>query len=68
MTSPERRARVETNALLLEDARWLLEKTFLQLIVLADIQRAHRINGIITSVEAERRRWLRAVDSPCFKH
>lgn len=63
MTSPERRNRVETNALLLEDARWLLEKTFLQLIVLADIQRAHRINRIITSVEAERRRWLRAVGS-----
>jgi hypothetical protein len=64
MMSQERRNRVEANALLLDHARWLLERAFLQLITLADIQRTHRINRIITSVDIERRRWLRAADSP----
>lgn len=64
MTSQERRARVETNALLLDHARWLLDSAHVQLITLADIRRARRINQIITSVDIERRRWLRTVDSP----
>ena len=64
MMSPEHRQRVETNALLLEDAWWLLERAFLQLIALADTQRAHRINRILTTINSERQRWLRTVDSP----
>jgi hypothetical protein len=64
MMSREYRDRVETNALLLCDAWWLLERAFLRLIALADIQRAQVINRIMASVDAERRRWLRSADSP----
>jgi hypothetical protein len=64
MMSREYRDRVETNALLLGDVWWLLEGAFLRLIALADIQRAQAINRIMTSVDAERRRWLRAAGSP----
>ena len=64
MMSREYRDRVETSALLLDDAWWLLERVFLRLIALADIQRAQAINRIMTSVDAERRRWLRSADSP----
>jgi hypothetical protein len=64
MTSQQRRARVEAHALLLDHARWLLDKARARLITLNDIRRARRINGIITSVDIERRRWLRSVDSP----
>lgn len=64
MMPQEHRHRVETNALLLDQAWLLLERAFLQLITLADIQRAHRINRIITSIDAERQRWLQATDSP----
>lgn len=63
MTSPERRHRVEANALLLDHTRRLLETAHLRLIKLGDIQRARTINRIITSVDIERRRWLRTVDS-----
>jgi hypothetical protein len=64
MMSREYRDRVETSALLLDDAWWLLERAFLRLIALADIQRAQAINRIMTTVDAERRRWLRSADSP----
>lgn len=64
MTSPERQHRVETHALLLDRARWLLDRAQARLITVNDIQRARRINRIITSVDIERRRWLRSVDSP----
>ncbi|MGH3707895.1 MAG: hypothetical protein ACRDRQ_07260 [Pseudonocardiaceae bacterium] len=60
----ERRERVETNARLLDRARWFLGRVHLRLNLLADIAEAQKINRIITSVEAERQRWLRAVDSP----
>jgi len=63
MMSQEHRGRVEINALLLEDAWWLLERAFLQLIALADTQRAETINRIITSVDTEWQRWLHAIDA-----
>lgn len=63
MMSGERRDRVDMNALLLEEAWWLLERAFLQLIALADVQRAQTINRILSSVDTEWRRWLRAIDS-----
>jgi hypothetical protein len=59
-----RRNRVETNALLLGQARWLLDRAHLRLNLLVDIRGAHKINRIINGVESERQRWLRAVDSP----
>lgn len=58
------RDRVEANALRLDRARWLLEKAHLQFILLGDVMAAYRVNRIINSVEAERQRWLHAVDSP----
>jgi len=64
MMSPKYQHCVETNALPLADAWWLLERAFLQLIALADTQRAYRINRILTNIDSERQRWLRTVDSP----
>lgn len=64
MISHERRHRVEINALLLSQARWLLDRAHLRLIMLGDITGADRINRITNSVEIERRRWLHIVDSP----
>ena len=64
MTTQEHRDRVETNALLLDHTQRLLERAHLRLIKLGDSHRARTINRIITSVEIERRRWLRIVDSP----
>ncbi len=64
MTYTGRRDQVETNTLLLGQARWLLDRAHLRLNLLVDITGAHKINHIINSVEAERQRWLRAVDSP----
>lgn len=59
-----RRDRIETNAFLLGRARWLLDRAHLRCNLLADTTRAQAINRIIHSVETERQRWLRAVDSP----
>lgn len=64
MTPHENRNRVEINTLLLGQARWLLDRAHLQLIILGDITGADRINSITTSLENERRRWLHTVDSP----
>lgn len=61
---PGRRNRVETNARLLGDAAWLLDRARVQLNLLVDITGAQKINRIINGVEAERRRWLWTVDSP----
>jgi len=63
MMSQEHRNRAETNALLLDQAWLLLERAFLQLITLADTQRARRINQIITSINTERQRWSKATDN-----
>lgn len=63
MTVRERRGRVETNALLLGRARWLLQRTHSRLLLLGDIDTARALNRIITGVETERQRWLHAVDS-----
>lgn len=64
MTYTERRDQVETNTLLLGQARWLLDRAHLRLNLLVDIAGAHKINRIINIVEAKRQRWLRAVGSP----
>jgi NADPH-dependent ferric siderophore reductase len=64
MTREHHRDRVETNTLFLERAQWLLDRAHLQLILLGDITAACVINRIMRDVEAERQRWLRAVDSP----
>lgn len=64
MASSERQRRVEAHALLLGHACWLLDGAHARLIAVNDIRRARRINRIITSVDIERRRWLRSVDSP----
>lgn len=61
---PGHRNRVETNARLLGQATWLLDRARLRCTLLIDITGAHRINHIINSVEAERQRWLRTVGSP----
>jgi hypothetical protein len=58
------RDRVETNARLLQQATWLLDRAHLRCNLLVDITTAHTINSIIHNVDAERQRWLRAVDSP----
>jgi hypothetical protein len=63
MTWPGHQDRVETNALRLDRARWLLERAHLQFILLGDVMAAYRVNRIINSVQAEQQRWLRAVDS-----
>jgi hypothetical protein len=59
-----RRDRVETNARLLTQALWLLDRAHLRCNLLVDITASHTINRIIHNVETERQRWLRAVDSP----
>lgn len=61
---PGRRNRVETNARLLGQATWLLDRARLRCNLLIDITGAQKITRIINGVEAERQRWLRAVDSP----
>lgn len=60
----QRRDWVETNADLLLHARWLLDRAHLRFILLADNTGAQQINKIINTIETERQRWLRAVDSP----
>lgn len=62
MTWPER-DRVEASAVLLSQARGLLNNAHLWFILLGDVTAAYTINRIIRDMEAERRRWLRAVDS-----
>lgn len=62
--SPEHRHCVEINALLLVRARRLLDRAHAQLFKLGDIPAERTIIRIITSVETERQRWLRTVDSP----
>lgn len=59
-----RRDRVETNAHLLTQALWLLDRAHLRCTMLVDTAGAHTLNRIIHTVEAERQRWLRIVDSP----
>lgn len=59
-----RRDRVETNAGLLLQARWLLDRVHLRFNILTDSAGAHQINKIINNIETERQRWLRTVDSP----
>jgi uncharacterized protein HemX len=63
MTRDRHRDRIETGTLLLDQAQWLLDRAHLQLSLLGDVTAACAINGIMHDVEAERRRWLRAVDS-----
>lgn len=58
------RDRVETNTLLLQRARWLLDRAHLRLSLLGDVTGARAINRIMHDVEAERQRWLLAIDSP----
>lgn len=64
MTAAQRQKQIETNTLLLERARWLLEQVHLRLITLSDIAAAREINHIIYSVETERQRWLRTMGTP----
>jgi hypothetical protein len=64
----QRRDWVETNADLLLQARWLLDRAHLRFNILADSTGAQQINRIINTIETERQRWLRAVDSPSPKH
>jgi hypothetical protein len=59
-----RRDRAETNAALLLRARWRLDRIHLRLTILGDITGAQQINKIINTIDTERQRWLRAVDSP----
>lgn len=59
-----KRNRVEANASLLVHARRLLYEAHLWLLLLSDVTAAYAINRIISDIEDERRRWLRAVDSP----
>lgn len=61
---PGRRNRVETNAQLLAQATWLLDRARVRCNLLVDITGAQKINRIINDVETERQRWLRTVDSP----
>ncbi len=61
---PGDRGRVEANAVLLVQARRLLTRAHLWLLLLGDVTAAYTINRIIHDMEAERRRWLRATDSP----
>jgi hypothetical protein len=63
-TDKARRGRVETNALLLERATYLLQRVHLRCTLLADHTTAREINHIISSVDAERQRWLHTVDNP----
>jgi hypothetical protein len=51
---------------LLAQARRLLIKAHLWLLLLGDVTGAYTINRISNDIETERRRWLRAVDSPLF--
>lgn len=60
------RDRVEASAVLLAQARRLLIKAHLWLLLLGDVTGAYTINRISNDIETERRRWLRAVDSPLF--
>ena len=63
MSAQDDRSRVEANAVLLRRARLLLEKAHLKMILLSDWSGIRTITGIIEDVQAERQRWLRAVDS-----
>ena len=60
----DRTHRVETNADLLLQATWLLDRVHLRFAILADSSAAQQITTVITTIENERQRWLRAVDSP----
>ncbi|HET9255430.1 MAG TPA: hypothetical protein VFO16_09540 [Pseudonocardiaceae bacterium] len=42
----------------------LLIKARSWLLVLGDVKRASTLNRVINDIDAERRRWLRAVDDP----
>jgi hypothetical protein len=63
MTRHQHPDRVDTTTLLLDQARWLLDRAHLPLSLLGDITSAQIINCIMGDVEAERQRWLRAADS-----
>ncbi|MBV9483810.1 MAG: hypothetical protein JO249_24140 [Acidobacteria bacterium] len=56
--------RIETNANLLLRATWLLDRVHARLAILADSSAARQITPMITTIDTERQRWLRAVDSP----
>lgn len=60
------RDQVETSAVLLAQARGLLNKAHLWLLLLGDVKRASILNRIIGDIEAERRRWLRTTNNPFF--
>jgi hypothetical protein len=65
MTTPRaRRSRIETNALLLERATYLLHRVQLRFTALGDTTTARDINQIIQSVDTERQRWLHHGDNP----
>jgi len=59
-----RRSRIETNALLLERATYLLHRVQLRFTALGDTTTARDINQIIHSIDTERQRWLRRVNNP----
>jgi hypothetical protein len=63
-TDKTRRNRIETNALLLERARYLLHRVHLRFTALADTTTARDITQIIHSIDTERQRWLRHLDNP----
>jgi hypothetical protein len=56
--------RVEISAQLRIQAQGLLHKARSWLLVLGDVKRASTLNRVINDIDAERRRWLRAVDDP----
>jgi hypothetical protein len=58
------RDRVEISAQLLTQAQGLLHKARSWLLVLGDVKRASTLNRVINDIDAERRRWLRAMDDP----
>ena len=62
-TNTARRSRIETNALLLERARYLLHRVHLRFTALADTTTAQDITQIIHSIDSERQRWLRHLDN-----
>jgi hypothetical protein len=58
------RDRVEVSAQLLTQAQELLTKARSWLLVLGDVKRASILNRVINDIDAERQRWLRAMDDP----
>ncbi len=64
MMREHHRDRVETNTLVLDRARWLLDRAHRRLGLLGDVIGARAITRILHEVETERQRWLRAADSP----